>query len=243
MNRIQLSVVCFSVGAVVGFGGAQNAAAASLLVNGGFETPVQGGPNFAAFNVPAGSSLITGWTITQGNVDLTKAVDYGPGANTLDPASVQDIDLIGDSSGSGGVFGGLAQTFATVAGQTYQLTFDYSHNSGRTSSNGFAAQVTVVDANNSANSLLSTVVSQASGTATWVAFSMDFTATSNSSTLSFVDTLGAFDAGIYLDDVSVDLQNASATPIPGALPLFAGGLGLVGFLTKRRKSAMQALAA
>ena len=35
----------------------------------------------------------------------------------------------------------------------------------------------------------------------------------------------------------------SATPLPATLPLFAGGLGLVGFLTKRRKSAKQALAA
>jgi hypothetical protein len=35
----------------------------------------------------------------------------------------------------------------------------------------------------------------------------------------------------------------SATPLPATLPLFAGGLGLVGFLTKRRKSAKQALTA
>jgi hypothetical protein len=224
----------------------QQANAANLLVNGGFESPSQASvPNFATFNVGTQTSTtyITGWTVIQGNVDLTTAADYGPLTNTLDPSSVQDVDLIGNSQGSNNVFGGLAQTFATVAGKTYQLTFDYSHNSGRTSSNGFAAQVTVVDANNLANSLLSTVVSQASGTATWVAFSMDFTATSDSSTLSFVDTLGAFDAGIYLDDVDVEQVNVSATPLPATLPLFAGGLGLVGFLTKRRKSAKQALAA
>jgi len=45
---------------IVGLGVAQNASADNLLVNGGFETPVQVGPLFAAFNVPAGSSLITG---------------------------------------------------------------------------------------------------------------------------------------------------------------------------------------
>jgi hypothetical protein len=28
---------------------------------------------------------------------------------------------------------------------------------------------------------------------------------------------------------------ASATPLPSALPLFASGLGVMGFLTKRRK--------
>ena len=34
----------------------------------------------------------------------------------------------------------------------------------------------------------------------------------------------------------------SATPLPATLPLFAGGLGFVGYLMKRRKSAKQALA-
>jgi hypothetical protein len=48
------------------------------FVNGGFETPLQGGPLFAAFNVPAGSSLITGWNVVQGNVDLTNTCCYGP---------------------------------------------------------------------------------------------------------------------------------------------------------------------
>ena len=44
---------------------------------------------------------------------------------------------------------------------------------------------------------------------------------------------------------SISLTSAdlfSPTPLPATLPLFAGGLGLVGFLTKRRKSARQALA-
>ena len=33
------------------------------------------------------------------------------------------------------------------------------------------------------------------------------------------------------------------TPLPATLPLFMGGLGFVGFLTKRRKSANQSVAA
>jgi hypothetical protein len=207
-------------------------------VNGGFEVPAQGPPFFAAFNVgtQTPTNYITGWTVIQGNVDLTTATDYGPGINTLDPSSVLDVDLIGDTTGSSGVKGGLSQSFATVSGQTYQLTFDYSHNPGNASPSGsYAAQVTVADGNNLANSLLSTVVSQANGTATWVAFSQDFTATSNLTLLSFIDTQGAFNAGIYLDDVSVDPVVVGTTPLPAALPLFAGGLGLVGFLSRRKK--------
>src|ERR1700730_12627510 len=129
---------------------AQNATASNILVNGGFEDPVQGPPNFAAFNVPAGSSLITGWNVVQGNVDLTNTCCYGPGPNTLDPSSVQAVGLVGDTNGSHGVFHGLSQSFATIPGQQYQLTFDYSHNNG-TFSPDYAVQVTVADANAPAN--------------------------------------------------------------------------------------------
>jgi len=230
---------------------------ANSLINGDFEAPVQVGPNFATFNIPNAqvpipNTYITGWTVFQGNVDLTTTVNYGPGINTLNPASVQDVDLTGDVSGFPSTVkgGGLAQTFTTVAGQTYRLTFDYSHNPGTLSPSGnYVAQVSVVDAITPANILLSGQVSQSNGQVSqttghppWVLFSQDFTATSNSSTLMFLETDGAFNAGIYLDDVSVDPVSAT-TPIPGALPLFASGAGVLGFFNWRRKKKSAALAA
>ena len=84
------------------------------------------------------------------------------------------------------------------------------------------------------------MVSQANGTATWVAFSEDFTATSDLSLLTFIDTQGAFNAGIYLDDVSVVPLNT--TQLPEALPLFAGGLGVMGLLGRRKKQKTAAVA-
>ena len=229
---------------IVGLGVAQNASADSLLVNGGFEVPVQGPPNFAAFNVPAGSSLITGWNVVQGNVDLTNVCCYGPGPNTLNPSSVQDVDLIGDTTGSNGVFGGLSQSFATIPGQLYRLTFDYSHNNG-TFSPDYAVQVTVADAHAPANTVFSVEQSQAffpgvgfpSGG--WQTFSRDFTANSDLTLLTFIDTRGAFNAGIYLDDVSVEAVSAVPGPIAGAgLPglILAGG-GLLGWWRRRKKIA------
>lgn len=208
-----------------------SATAASLLVNGGFEEPVQGSPNFASFNIPAGSTLITGWNVVQGNVDLTTDVNYGPGNNTLHPGSVQDVDLIGDNRASGGVYGGLSQSFATTVGQGYRLTFDYSHNPG-TFSPDYAAQVTVADAI-AATTIFSVEISQIDGPAIWQIFSQDFIAISNSTLLTFIATRGAFNAGIYLDEVSVEPVNA--VPLPATLPLFAGGLGLMGWLARRRQ--------
>jgi Protein of unknown function (DUF642) len=226
---------------IVGLGVAQNASADNLLVNGGFETPVQGAPNFAAFNVPAGSSLITGWNVVQGNVDLTNTCCYGPLVNTLDPSSLQAVDLIGDTRGSGGVFGGLSQSFATVVGEAYRLTFDYSHNNG-TFSPDYAVQVTVADANAPANTIFSVERSQAFtqvGLPPWLTFSQDFIATSDLTLLKFIDTRGAFNAGIYLDDVSVEAVPSVPGPIAGAgLPglIFACG-GLLGWWRRRQKIA------
>jgi hypothetical protein len=60
---------------------------------------------------------------------------------------------------------------------------------------------------------------------------------------SFVDPS---DASLYEIDFSPGITNngfdTSTTPLPATLPLFAGGLGFVGYLTRRRKRA-QAIAA
>jgi hypothetical protein len=229
---------------IASLGFAQNVAAATLLVNGGFEAPLQGAPDFASFNIPnpglTTSTYITGWTVVQGNVDLTTAADYGPGVNTLDTSSKQDVDLIGNTQGSGGVFGGLSQSFATVAGQTYLLTFDYSHNNGTRSDAGYAALVTVVDANSPSTTALSKTVSQAFGPAPWTPFSQTFTANSNSTLLSFIDTQGAFNAGIYLDDVSVTPLTAGV-PEPSTWAMMILGFVSIGFMAYRRKQNGSAL--
>jgi hypothetical protein len=39
------------------------------------------------------------------------------------------------------------------------------------------------------------------------------------------------------DGIGNSLPNVSATPLPATLPLFAGGLGFVGYLTRRKKNA------
>lgn len=139
------------------------------------------------------------------------------------------------------MFGGLSQSFATTTGQTYRLTFDCSHNPG-TFSPSYAASVTVADGNAPANTIFSGAVSQVFGPAPWQSFSQDFTATSDLTPLTFIDTQGAFNAGIYLDDVSVG-PLIGTTPILGALPLFASGAGVLGFFGWRRKKKAAALAA
>ena len=54
------------------------------------------------------------------------------------------------------------------------------------------------------------------------------------------DPFGGFELS---SNLIVDLPLPSATPLPAALPLFAGGLGLIGFLSLRRKQNGSATAA
>lgn len=67
---------------------------------------------------------------------------------------------------------------------------------------------------------------------------------SNPQETSSVDPFFQFPVGYNLDISSgVGNSPASVTPLPAALPLFAGGLGFVGFLAKRRKNSKRFLAA
>jgi hypothetical protein len=198
------------------------------LLNGGFESPSLVNPTFA-FDVGVAfpTNFITGWTVTQGTVDLT--------GTCCIPAhsGVNSVDLVGSGFGNGAI----TQTFTTVAGQQYDLTFWYTHNFGASAAS-FSANAIVKDSSNAVLQTTSVTHNLASTLANpnWTLSSSLFTALSTTTTLTFLNTAGAFNGGIYLDDVSIDPVNAvNGTPIPGALPLFASGLGALCLLTWRRK--------
>jgi len=103
-------------------------------------------------------------------------------------------------------------------GETYPDTFTVSDNLGNTTTQ------TLVSNTSSGNTLIS------------------FPAAGDFVTISTTDP--SFD--FFIDDVAFDqgLGPNATTPLPATLPLFAGGLGFVGYLTRRRKqNARQALAA
>jgi hypothetical protein len=224
----------------------QQSQAAPILTNGDFESPT----NTPHYNIPAGDSTsITGWTVTQGNVDLTNS-----STNFYAHSGSQDVDLVGDNTlgpvgahGATGI-GGLKQTFTTTSGQTYQITLWYSHNYGASYGDGTtitsaSASISVTD-----SALLSLLAASITDTSTWPGCSTNqpqcvvwteytgtFTADSASTILTINNTAGGRNGGIYLDNVDIEPLNAGQTPLPGALPLFASGLGALGLLARRRK--------
>ncbi len=102
------------VAVIIILGGATTAMA-EQIVNGGFELPpLPAGTDF----VDVTGDFITGWTIPDGwTIDLVR--DYWPAFQ-----GSQSIDLDGDS----GIGTTILQSFATVPGQAYSLSFAYANN-------------------------------------------------------------------------------------------------------------------
>ena len=69
-------------------------------------------------------------------------------------------------------------------------------------------------------------------TASWIQEALPFTAIAGVANFMF-----AINAPEFVTDLSIGLDaiSVTATPLPAALPLFAGGLGVIGLLTRRRK--------
>jgi subtilisin-like proprotein convertase family protein len=93
-------------------------AAANLIANGSFESPVAPLGSGAIASMTTG---LTGWTIASGNVDLLGL--KSPGNPYWQPAAGnQSIDMDGNTSGM------IYQDIPTVAGQVYNLRFAHACN-------------------------------------------------------------------------------------------------------------------
>ncbi|MBS0479029.1 MAG: choice-of-anchor C family protein [Proteobacteria bacterium] len=186
------------------------AANAGPFINGSFET----GPTPGAFTpLAAGSTAIAGWTVGGNSIDYIGT--YWNAQN-----GSRSIDLSGNAPGS------IFQTFDTVLGQTYQVTFYLGANGDgpppfKTVSVGATGNAT-------GNYSVATTTFPPNVTA-WSPFSYAFTATGTSTTLTFTST-GNTAYGAALDNV-----NVTAVPEPAAWALMIFGFGAIGGVLRRRQ--------
>jgi len=158
------------------------------------------------------------------------------------PSAFGVIGIAGPSSvgfgGNSSTGGTLSQTFDTSIGQSY--TVNYFATSQQGGSAGSPLQTALIQALNGATvlgSVTDTIPNFAVGeTFHWFAGpSLTFIATGSSTTLRFTDTTttGTFCCNWALDGVTVSGQVA-AIPEPNTYGLMLAGLGLLGFLARRK---------
>ncbi len=222
---MKLKLLMAGVLAALTTAGSANAAT-ELVVNGGFTGSIGRG---VATVSTVSATQIAGWTV------LTNYVDWSNSAWQSSDGDGYSLDLIG-----GFGRGVIAQTIATQAGQTYNLTFDISGNpdmyrdAGRfitVSAGGAeigATQYVLSSANSRQNML-------------WTSRSMSFVATGAFTQIVFTGT--SDDPanccwGAALDNVSV----MAAVPEPATWAMMIIGFGAVGSMvrTSRRRNAFSA---
>ena len=193
-------------------------ATAAPFQNGSFEAGGVAPCN--TFNVPMGSTLITGWTVSVGNIDW----EGSPPSCGWQPSNgVASLDMVG--SGAGGV-GGISQTFDTVPGVTYQVLFDLAGNYGAPPTikplavtiNGVTSNFTFDTTGRSLNNM------------GWTTQSITFVPVGTSSTINFVSDVsasgGTLNAGAALDNVRI-AQVVANTPVPLSWAQWAAMLLLI----------------
>lgn len=178
-------------------------ASANLLINGSFEDP----PISVAFvAVPAGSTMITGWTVTGSSVDICNQ-------NFVSGYPARDLDQFIDLAGSPGP-GRVEQSFATSIGSFYNVFFSGSSNATPSPLEVYLN-----------GSLLYNITPPPQGT--WTDYGFQFQAPSTTSSIGFASPVAGFQ-GALLDRVIVN----AVVPEPATVLGLALGLAVV---IKRRK--------
>ena len=209
------------------FGAAAAANAASILVNGSFESPdVSGQPN-GFETVLAGQNTIAPWVVTMDSVDLL---------NTSNPFIVgaaadgsQYVDLNGNNAGQ------LTQTFSTTPGTLYQFSFAYADNYlGPPPNSPRMADIRVYDSSGNIFPLtMFTHSTSVSGNLDWTPFVGAFLATDTMASIEFTSLNAESPSGVLLDNVIVEAIPEMSTMVPAILICGA----LVAHALRRRRVA------
>ncbi len=201
------------------------ASAANLLANGGFEQTSGSFEGWGGWTFYSGGpNPLPGWTVSFGSVDVTN------NQSGWSPASegFNSLDINGWSRGE------IAQTFATVIGQLYSVTFDYSRNAAAAPSPATATVSAGAGAFNVSapydTGLFGTV-----GAMRWQSGGFSFVGT-GLDTIRLTATVEG-NGGVFFDNISVGaLTPSGAVPEPAAWAMMIVGVGLTGATLRRRRT-------
>ena len=222
MKAKLLALVLLSIGLSATISSAQ----INLISNGSFEatgTPV-GNNNFS--EVPTNNS-IDNWSVVFGNVEVVNNVVYGADTGT------NFVDLVGvapsQPTANSGAIAAIEQTFNTLVGATYALTFSYAAQFNSV----YTADIDIYSATSPIGPSGLLDVSFATGGSSTVftpSPTYIFTADNTTATLRFTSTNApSVNDGLFIDSVSV-------IPEPSTYVMILGSLVLSVVLWAKRKS-------
>lgn len=203
--------------AVAAFALVPSTANAAAFINGSFEAGSLPNPTFTT--VAGGSTAINGWVVTGDSVDYI-------GSYWAAQQGSRSIDLNGNG------LGGIQQTFDTVVGQLYNISFWLA---GNTDGSPVTKSVRVTAGGESSIFTFDTTGLSLPSNMGWKKYNFQFEASSTSTLLSF-ESLDATAYGASLDNVSV-----SAVPEPATWAMMLLGIGFIGGAIRRRNTGRFAL--
>ena len=204
-------------------------ASVPVLTNGDFADPAVNG---SYETISAGSTAITGWTVTSGSVDLIGSYWAPAISGTPSTAGAQSLDLAGNSTG------GISTTVGNLTvGDKYNVLFYMAGNPD--GGNVIKSLSTFISGPGNTGLTSGTYSFDTTGHTEqnmgWIRDQLTFTAVSSSETLSFlnypyVGLAGASSPyGAALSNVSV-----AAVPEASTWAMMIIGFGLVGVSIRRR---------
>jgi choice-of-anchor C domain-containing protein len=154
------------------------------------------------FNLPAGSSVITGWTVSVGTIDWEGRPPCGwLAARRANAIGKNSIDLVGQAC-----VGGIQQTFDTTPGTQYRLSFGLAGNYGAPP----VIKPLAVIVNGVTSNFTFDTTGKSQFNMGWVLKTIDFVASGSTSTVNFVSDVSASgapcNAGAVIARVRVHAQ-------------------------------------